>query len=93
MSLSAVVVGESGPYEHAQAYILLASLFLITGIVNLFWPQWILSRLERKSPGSWRLGLILSPFPEKHRPTVVRVLGALCLLVAAVGFSEAWMPK
>ncbi len=76
--------------SNAQAAALLASLFLITGVVNLFWPAWILSRIGQKSAGSWRLSLILSPFPEKHRPTVVRVLGGLCLLAAAVGFSEAW---
>lgn len=77
----------------AQAAALLASLFLVAGLVSLFWPEWLLSRVNRKGAGTWRMRVILAPFPEKHHRIVVRVVGAISLLVAVIAFSEAWMRK
>ena len=78
---------------NAQAATLLASLFLIAGLVSLIWPQWMVSRANRKGAGTWRMRVILAPFPEKHHLLVVRVIGAISLLVAVIGFIEAWTPK
>jgi hypothetical protein len=77
----------------AQASYLLGSLFLVSGICNLLWPQWLLGRLKKKGFGSWRMRMILAPFPEKNHPIVLRAIAVLSLLVSAIAFVQPVLPK
>ena len=72
---------------NSMATYVVGTLFLLTGIANLIWPERMIARVNRQALGTWRMRLILSPFPEKNRTLVIRVVALLCLLAAWFAFT------